>query len=83
MLPFPSIPRAMNHALLVARYDIVLFLDDDIIPDEGLILAHKELHRATSPENIIVAGRVIQPWQKASTFPRSALSLRFHCSLQY
>src|SRR3954454_4430075 len=28
----PSIPGAMNQGLLEARQDIVLFLDDDIVP---------------------------------------------------
>ena len=67
-LPFPSIPHAMNYALLIARHDIVLFLDDDIIPEEGLVRGHKEMHRAVFPENIIVAGRVIQPWQEGVDF---------------
>jgi glycosyltransferase involved in cell wall biosynthesis len=39
-LPEPSIPRAMNRGLLEARQEIVLFLDDDIIPGLGLVAAH-------------------------------------------
>src|SRR5688500_9263941 len=31
-LPQPSIPGAMNHALRIARAEIVLFLDDDSEP---------------------------------------------------
>src|SRR4051812_30966459 len=35
-LPQPSIPKAMNEALIRARSEILLFLDDDIIPSPGL-----------------------------------------------
>lgn len=62
-LGVPSIPRAMNEALLRSRCGIVLFLDDDIVPSFDLIAAHLALHRRRHPEPIVVAGRVIQPWQ--------------------
>src|SRR5712691_5794670 len=39
-LDAPSIPRAMNEALRVARTALVLYLDDDIIPSPGLVAAH-------------------------------------------
>lgn len=61
-LEFPSITRAMNVALRKAKSERVLFLDDDIIPDEDLIDAHKEAGKR-NPESI-VAGRVLQPWHK-------------------
>jgi GT2 family glycosyltransferase len=57
----PSITRAMNVALLTARSDIVLFLDDDIVPQPGIVTAHLEAHRRT--DAAVVAGRVIQPWE--------------------
>ncbi len=60
-LPLPSIPHAMNHGLLEARQEIVLFLDDDIVPDPGLVRAHAHAHAAG--EVSIVAGRVLQPWE--------------------
>jgi len=56
----PSIPGAMNKGLLYARNDIVLFLDDDIIPSENLIVAHGTAHGAEGVG--VVAGKVIQPW---------------------
>jgi len=56
----PSIPKAMNQGLLLARNDIVLFLDDDIIPSENLITAHASAHGAEGVG--VVAGKVIQPW---------------------
>jgi GT2 family glycosyltransferase len=55
----PSIPGAMNHGLLEARQDVVLFLDDDIVPYPDLVGAHAKAHRAHSR---LVAGRVLQPW---------------------
>ena len=58
----PSIPQAMNCGLLNARYDIVLFLDDDIRPENGLIVSHANAHE--SHEDVIVAGRIIQPWDE-------------------
>src|SRR5580765_249457 len=36
-LPQPSIPRAMNQGLVSARFDIVLFVDDDIVPFPDLV----------------------------------------------
>lgn len=62
----PSIPGAMNHGLREARYDIVLFLDDDVRPEPGLIAAHREAHARS--DAALVAGRVIQPWQEGVDF---------------
>jgi len=57
---FPSIPRAMNIGLVQARNDIVLFVDDDIVPCNNLITAHLNAYH---DERVgLVAGRVIQPW---------------------
>ncbi|MEY4353090.1 MAG: hypothetical protein RLZZ609_1331 [Cyanobacteriota bacterium] len=61
-IQFPSITRAMNIALRKARGKRVLFLDDDIIPDSNLVAVHRRY--ATSDENHIIAGRVLQPWHK-------------------
>jgi len=58
-LEHPSIPGAMNRGLLASRSPVVLFLDDDIVPHEGLYRAHVAAQR--SPVGV-VAGRVIQPW---------------------
>jgi GT2 family glycosyltransferase len=61
----PSIPKAMNTGLLAAREPLVLFLDDDIRPEPGLLDAHASAH--ASFENAIVAGRVIQPWEEGAS----------------
>jgi GT2 family glycosyltransferase len=66
-LPRPSIPAAMNKALLETIADLVLFLDDDVVLESGLIGSHRAAHNRTSAA--IIAGRVIQPWQEGVTFP--------------
>jgi glycosyltransferase involved in cell wall biosynthesis len=55
----PSIPQAMNLGLLSASFDIVLFVDDDIVPYPGLVAAHVDAH---ARGHRLVAGRVLQPW---------------------
>ena len=62
----PSITGAMNHALREAKSPIVLFLDDDIIPEPGLIEGHLAAHSSDLGE--LIAGRVIQPWQEGKDF---------------
>ncbi|MGH9441724.1 MAG: glycosyltransferase family 2 protein, partial [Thermoanaerobaculia bacterium] len=62
-LPRPSIPKAMNAGLVAARGEIILFVDDDIIPGVGLVRAHREADLATGAE--VVAGQVIQPGEEA------------------
>jgi GT2 family glycosyltransferase len=62
----PSIPRAMNRGLVEASHDLVLFVDDDIIPEEDFIRAHLGAHALGKGQ--IVAGRVIQPWQEGLDF---------------
>lgn len=68
----PSIPSAMNAALLAATQDRVLFLDDDIIPHAALIGAHHEAGLA-GPDTLI-AGRVLQPWDHDDTPPSTGFS---------
>lgn len=66
----PSIPCAMNRALLEATQSIVLFLDDDIRPEHALLSAHLSAH--TAHADGLVAGRVIQPWQEGVEFSTDA-----------
>lgn len=65
-LAVPSIPQAMNRGLLESREDLVLFLDDDIRPEPELIAAHQAAHAAHA--DVLVAGRVIQPWEEGRDF---------------
>jgi len=62
----PSIPKTMNRGLLEANHDIVLFLDDDIRPEADLLSAHFTAHQTHN--NVLVAGRVIQPWQEGEDY---------------
>ena len=63
-LAHPSITHAMNVGLELAQGDIVLFLDDDIIPGQDLIAAHAHAHEAGTN---IVAGQVLQPGEEPLT----------------
>lgn len=56
----PSIPHAMNIGLQQARGAAVLFLDDDIVPGEGLVREHA---KAQGRSVGLVAGQVLQPGQ--------------------
>lgn len=62
----PSIPKAMNQGLLLATQAVVLFVDDDIKPEPGLLFAHLAAHSVHG--DVIVAGRVIQPWHEGVHF---------------
>src|ERR1019366_2668631 len=62
----PSIPRAMNRGLCEAREDFVLFVDDDIVPEPGLLQKHLCALERTGAA--LVAGRVVQPWHVGNDF---------------
>lgn len=76
-LPEPSITRAMNTGLKEARREVVLFLDDDIIPDVNLIAAHASAHQQSGCN--IVAGQVLQPGEIPLTPEKETGRFRF-CS---
>ncbi|HEV8435129.1 MAG TPA: glycosyltransferase [Thermoanaerobaculia bacterium] len=66
----PSVPGAMNHALRIATQPIVLFLDDDLIPDPSLAGEHLRAHG----DGIwAVAGQVLQPGEEPQHFEESRL----------
>jgi GT2 family glycosyltransferase len=62
VLAEPSIPKAMNEGLRRASQELVLFVDDDIRPEPGLLTAHQAAH--SQHRDVLVAGRVVQPWQE-------------------
>ncbi|PYQ40213.1 MAG: hypothetical protein DMF77_19055 [Acidobacteria bacterium] len=64
-LPEPSIPRAMNTALLEASRPVVLFLDDDIEPAPGLLAAHAASYDDVQAWGVV--GQVLQPGQAPSS----------------
>jgi len=71
----PSIPHAMNVALAEATTDVVLFLDDDILPSDGLVAAHDAAHR--DPAVWAVVGQVLQPGEEPRRVAQPADDLEF------
>lgn len=74
-LPQPSIPHAMNAALLVATTPVVLFLDDDIEPSSELIAEHLRAHEDLSVAAVV--GQILQPGEEPRHHPRPADDLEF------
>lgn len=70
----PSIPHAMNAGLQEARSEIVLFLDDDIVPGRDLIAAHAHAH---AEGHNIVAGQVLQPGETPTSEEEGAREFLF------
>lgn len=60
----PSQCEAMNAAARLARCDLLLFLDDDIVPFPGLIEGHRSAF-AREPDLSATTGQVLQPWNAA------------------
>jgi GT2 family glycosyltransferase len=59
----PNTCAAMNAGARLARGDILLFLDDDVIPDADLLEAHRAaMSRPDEPP--AVCGQVLQPWHQ-------------------
>lgn len=73
----PSITAAMNAGLQAARGQLVLFLDDDLIPGTNLCRGHQAAF-AARPEMWASVGQVIQPWQR----PESLVPPRLACGLR-
>ncbi len=71
-----SITHAMNIGLEQARHDIVLFVDDDIVPGSDLIGAYSRAH---SEGHNIVAGQVLQPGETPMNDEQSSRGFMF-CS---
>jgi GT2 family glycosyltransferase len=74
-LAHPSITQAMNAGLERARGDIVLFLDDDIIPGAQLLSAHARAQAES--ECRIVAGQVLQPGEDVLPEPAEGAEFLF------
>jgi len=70
----PSIPVAMNAALLKAKGDIVLFLDDDVLPRGELVAAHRRAHSGAAPG--VVVGQVLEPGQQPEPLTGGSFAFR-------
>lgn len=57
----PNQAEAMNVAAWLARGDVLLFLDDDIIPSANLLDAHRAAFDSADPPPA-TCGQVLQPW---------------------
>ncbi len=75
-LPEPSIPRAMNIAVEAAESDVVLFLDDDVIPTARLVDAHAEAQREVDVWAVV--GQILQPGEEPERVRQPADDLEFH-----
>ena len=54
-----GLPNARNHGAGEARGDIIIFIDDDSIPDKNLVASYKKLFQSLG-QNILIGGRVIE-----------------------
>ncbi len=77
----PSIPHAMNVALVEARTPLVLFVDDDVVPSTQLAAAHAAAHQ--KHDVAAVVGQVLQPDEAPTSIvqPADHLEFRFNSSL--
>ncbi len=75
-LDTPSIPKAMNDALLAATTPLVLFFDDDIIPNADIAGAHLAAH--AEHDVWAVAGQVLQPGEEPGDPAGEGLTFRFN-----
>jgi glycosyltransferase involved in cell wall biosynthesis/GT2 family glycosyltransferase len=51
---------ARNGGLKEARGELVLFIDDDVVPEPGLVSAHLRRH-AAAPDDLVVIGPMLTP----------------------
>jgi GT2 family glycosyltransferase len=74
----PSIPHAMNEALLAARTPLVLFLDDDVEPGQGIVAAHTTTHRDGAVWAVV--GQILEQGERPQHHqdPRDDLDFRFN-----
>jgi GT2 family glycosyltransferase len=56
--PHPNLPKARNRALVEAKSEVVIFIDDDVVLEPGFVRHHLDNYR--DPRVAAVAGRVIQ-----------------------
>lgn len=61
-----SLPGARNLGVELARADVVVFIDDDVVVDEGWLDGHLEAHRAGA-QPAGVAGRTRTPGRPPSS----------------
>ncbi|NLP10466.1 glycosyltransferase [bacterium] len=65
--PMPGISRARNHAARVCTTDIVVYIDDDAVPEPGWL--EPLLIEFSDPRVALTAGRVLPPESELDTLP--------------
>jgi len=65
--PMPGISRARNHAARVCTTDIVVYIDDDAVPEPGWL--EPLLIEFSDPLVALTAGRVLPPESEMDTLP--------------
>lgn len=73
----PGLPNARNVGIGEARGDVVVFVDDDVIPEKGFITAHASAYVGNIGG---VAGRVIPPGEKLGDYednPKKIAKIKF------
>ena len=78
----PSVVAAMNRGLRVAHSDLVLFLDDDIVPSPDLLAVHRRAHQE-QPELWAVTGQILQPGQGLDSSCSSSQSHGLRADLDF
>lgn len=58
---YKGLPRARNHGVELATGDIVVFVDDDVVPAPGFLRAHAGSY--ADPTVVGVAGAAVRPGQ--------------------
>jgi glycosyltransferase involved in cell wall biosynthesis len=72
----PSICEAMNVGALLASNEVVLFLDDDVVPSPGLLEVFRELF--SRDEGLAaVNGQILQPWHAGPVAEVAGFGLDF------
>lgn len=62
----PAICASMNLGAVLAKGELLLFVDDDVIPTFQLLEAHRVAHAAEAALPI-TCGQVLQPWNSEPT----------------
>ena len=52
---------ARNFGIEEAGGELILFVDDDVVPEPDLVRIHVETHRAAYPEEVVVIGAMLTP----------------------
>ena len=75
--------EARNLGVAMAAAPLILFLDDDVVPDPNLMALHVATHAAEGPAAVVI-GPMSPPsdWQRSSPASRPALQARRQVSLR-